>query len=105
MEPRRDDSKESNDQGRSVVTTTAINDWKELASRGADGLAVSLLWSKATDRVRVTVADERFDEGFDLDVPGAHALAAFYHPFAYAAVRGLGFGFAMRTSLDLQPQN
>ena len=87
------------------MTTTAINDWKELASRGTDGLAVSLLWSKATDRVRVTVADERFDEEFDLDVPGAHALAAFYHPFAYAAVRGLGFASAMRASVDLQPQN
>ena len=87
------------------MTASAINDWKELASRGTDGLAVSLLWSKATDRVRVTVADERFDEQFDLDVPGAHALAAFYHPFAYAAVRGLDFGCAMRESLDLQPQN
>ncbi len=87
------------------MTTTATNDWKELASRGTDGLAVALLWSKATDRVRVTVADERFDEEFDLDVPGAHALAAFYHPFAYAAVRGLGFGCATDESLDLQPQN
>ena len=84
------------------MTTTAIDDWKELASRGTDGLAVSLLWSKATDRVRVTVADERFDGDFDLDVPGAHALAAFHHPFAYAAVRGLGFGSAMRASLDLR---
>ena len=87
------------------MTTTVINDWRELTSRGADGLAVSLLWSKATDRVRITVADERFDEELDLDVPGAHALAAFYHPFAYATVRGLGFGSAMRASLDLQPQN
>jgi hypothetical protein len=87
------------------VTTPAINDWKELASRGTDGLAVSLLWSKATDRVRVTVADEKLDEEFDLDVPGAHALAAFHHPFAYAAVRGFGIGSAMRASIDLQPQH
>ncbi len=87
------------------MTTTAIDDWKELASRGTDGLAVSLLWSKATDRIRVTVADERFDEEFALDVPGAHALAAFRHPFAYAAVRGLGLGCATRASLDLQPQS
>jgi hypothetical protein len=71
------------------VTTTASNEWKELASRSADGLAVSLLWSKTTDRIKVTVADERLAEEFDLDVPGAHALAAFDHPFAYAAVRGL----------------
>ena len=72
------------------MTTAAVSDWKELASRGADGLAVSLFWSRATDRIRVTVADERFDQ-FELDVPGAHALGAFYHPFAYAAVRGLDF--------------
>ena len=84
------------------MTAPVSNDWKELASRGSDGLAVSLLWSKATDRVKVTVADERFDEELDLDVPGAHALAAFQHPFAYAAVRGLGFGGATRTSLDPQ---
>ena len=71
------------------MTTTNSNDWKELASRRADGLAVSLLWSGTTDRVKVTVADEKLDEEFDLDVPGAHALAAFDHPFAYAAVRGL----------------
>lgn len=87
------------------MTATAINDWKELASRGTDGLAVSLLWSKATGRVRVTVADERFDAKFDLDVPGAHALGAFNHPFAYAAVRGLGFSGATRAPLDLRQQN
>lgn len=83
------------------MTTSAVNDWNELASRGGDGLAVSLLWSRATGRVRVTVADERLGEAFVLDVPGAHALAAFDHPFAYAAVRGLGFGCATR---ELQPQ-
>lgn len=87
------------------MTTTAVNDWRELASRGTDGLAVSLLWSKTRDRVRVTVADDRSGEEFDLDVPGAHALPAFYHPFAYAAVRGLDFGCALREPLDLQPQN
>lgn len=87
------------------MTTTAINDWKELASRGTDGLAVSLLWSKAADQVRVTVADERFDAEFHLNVPGACALDAFYHPFAFASGRGLCFGDAMRDSLDLQPQN
>ncbi len=87
------------------MTTPVINDWKELASRGTDGLAVSLLWSKATGRVKVTVANERFDEEFDLNIPGEHALGAFSHPFAYAAVRGFGFGCAMRASLDLQPQN
>jgi hypothetical protein len=67
------------------VTTTVVNDWKELASRECDGLVVSLVWSKAADRVTVAVADQRLEEEFRLDVSSAHALDAFYHPFAYAA--------------------
>jgi hypothetical protein len=84
------------------VTTTAINDWKELASRGTDGLAVSLLWSRSAGRVRVAVVDARLDEQFEFDVAGADALAAFYHPFAYAASRGVCFGAAARDSLEVQ---
>ena len=78
------------------MTTTAINDWRELANRERDGLVVSLLWSKSADRVTLTVADRNLDEELRIDVAGAHALDAFYHPFAYAAGRGLGFGDAMR---------
>jgi hypothetical protein len=81
------------------VTTTAINDWKELASRERDGLVVSLLWSRTADHVTVAVADQNLDAEFQINVAGAHALDAFYHPFAYAARRGLGFGHAMRDSL------
>jgi len=75
------------------------SDWRELAVRENEGLVVSLLWSKSADRVKVAVADARLDEQFELHVPGADALDAFYHPFAYAAGRGLGFGDAMRESL------
>jgi hypothetical protein len=78
------------------VTTTAINDWKELASRERDGLVVSLFWSRTADRVTLAVADQNLDEEFQINVAGAHALDAFYHPFAYAAGRGLGSGSAMR---------
>ena len=87
------------------MTTTASNDWKELASREYDGLVVSLFWSKAAARVKVSVADQKLDKELHLDVPGTCALDAFYHPFAYAAGRGLCLGHAMRESLDLQPQN
>lgn len=87
------------------ATHAAIDDWRELASRDGDGLAVFLLWSKAAGRVKVTVADSRLDETFELDIAAAEALAAFHHPFAYAAGRGIGFGDALRESLDLQPQN
>ncbi len=74
------------------------SDWRELAVRENEGLAVSLLWSRSADRVKVAVADARLDEQFEFDVAGADALAAFYHPFAFAADRGLCFGDAMRES-------
>ena len=80
------------------------NTWTELASRENDGLEISLLWSKRTNAVKVAVSDARLDERFDFDVAGADALAAFYHPFAFAAGRGLGFGDELRMSTDLQPQ-
>ena len=82
-----------------------VGDWRELASREGDGLEICLFWSKSAERVKVTVRDERLGESFDLDIAGADALSAFYHPFAYVAGRGLYFGNAMRESLDLQPQN
>ena len=87
------------------TASVAIDDWRELASREGDGLEISLLWSKAADRVKVTVADSRLDESFELDIAGAEALAAFHHPFAYAAGRGLGFGDALRETRSLQTQS
>ena len=80
-------------------------DWTELAIRERDGLAVSLLWSRSADLVKVTVADAKLDEDFEFVVDGAQALAAFYHPFAYAAELGLDFGCAMRDFRELQSQN
>jgi hypothetical protein len=82
----------------------SLSQWRELTSRETDGLAVSLLWNPATDRVKVTVADSRFEQEFELHVAGADALAAFNHPFAFAAAEGMTFDVAARESLDLQPQ-
>jgi hypothetical protein len=65
-----------------------IIDWKELASRAGDCLKVSLVWSKSADSVRVIVSDSRFHEHVALGVENRHALAAYHHPYAYAAVRG-----------------
>jgi hypothetical protein len=59
--------------------------WTELAERANDGLEVTLLWSRSSGRVKVAISDSRLDDRFELDVAGADALAAFYHPFAYAA--------------------
>jgi len=81
------------------------NDWKELAVRESDGVEVSLLWSRTADRVRIVVIGLGLDSALDFDVAGEDALAAFHHPYAYAAALGLAFGDTASTSLDLQPQN
>jgi hypothetical protein len=56
----------------------------ELAHRSGDGIEVSLLWSRTTDRVTVVVSDLRTGESFDFAPPRDRALDAFNHPFAYA---------------------
>jgi len=84
--------------------STDTSQWKELATRESDGLTVSLFWSPDTGAVKVTVADSRLDHDFELNVRGADALAAFYHPFAFAAAEGMAFEYADRDHADLQPQ-
>jgi hypothetical protein len=61
--------------------------WTDLADRESDGLGVTLYWSKDSGRVKVVVDDAKLDESFELDVPRAEALSAFYHPFAYSPHR------------------
>ena len=81
------------------------SDWRELTSRENDGLEVSLLWSRSANRVKVTVADLKSDQEFEFDVPGADALDAFDHPFAFATSRGVTFEVAQPRSTHLQPQS
>ena len=88
----------------SSLFSTDTSQWKELATRVSDGLTVSLLWDPTTDAVKVIVGDSRLDHDFELHVRGADALAAFYHPFAFAAAEGLAFDAVDREALDLQPQ-
>ena len=87
------------------TASAAIDDWRELATREGDGLEISLLWSRTADRVKVTVSDSRLDEEFELHIAGVEALAAFHHPFAYAAGRGIGFADPLSESFDLQTQS
>ena len=61
----------------------------ELAQRENDGIAVTLLWHSATDRLTVTVRDWRTGEAFDLDAHPHSAMDVFHHPYAYAAQQGL----------------
>jgi len=69
---------------------TAVNAIEELAVRESDGVHVSLLWERATDRVVVFVEDHKLDETFVLRVlSDESALDVFHHPYAYASIRGL----------------
>jgi hypothetical protein len=62
----------------------------ELAHRCVDGVEVLLLWDSGDDRLTVVVDDLRNGGSFELVADdGRQALDAFYHPFAYAAARGL----------------
>lgn len=59
---------------------------RELDQRVIDGIEVRLLWNARTDRVLLSVVDDRSGEAFELEVKAADALDAFRHPFAYLAV-------------------
>jgi hypothetical protein len=86
------------------MATIDVSDWTELASRENDGLAVTLLWDLASNQVKLTVADSKLDDEFELEIAAADALAAFYHPFAFAARRRLRVG-PLCESAALQAQS
>lgn len=57
----------------------------ELHHRSADGIEVTLLWSRRSNTLTVAVEDSRSGESFELPAPAEKALEIFEHPFAYAA--------------------
>ena len=67
------------------MTATATTERHELAHRTSDGIEVTLLWTKATNRVAIAVADTHSGEELEFEVAGSRALDAFDHPYAYAA--------------------
>lgn len=69
----------------------------ELAHRAADGIGILLLWDQGEGRLRVVIDDLRTSESFELSASnGRQALDLFYHPFAYAAARGIAYRTARR---------
>jgi hypothetical protein len=58
---------------------------QELDFRSANGIEVSLLWHRRTDKVTVAVNDTVSGDVFQLAVESHTALDAFQHPYAYAA--------------------
>ena len=62
---------------------------RELAHRAGDGVEVSLFWNEDDHGLTVAVADTRTGEEFDLAAHPENVLDVFYHPFAYAAFKGV----------------
>jgi hypothetical protein len=58
---------------------------RELAQRRSGPDEVLLLWHPESMRVEVSVSDAETGTTFQLDVEPAHAIDAFYHPYAYMA--------------------
>ena len=64
------------------MTNTTLT---ELHHRSADGIEVSLLWSRVTNALTVAVEDSRSGVTFEIPAPAEKALDVFEHPYAYAA--------------------
>ena len=58
---------------------------RELDQRTNYGVTVTLLWNADTNRVFVSVVEQRRGVSFEFAVPAADAADAFHHPYAYAA--------------------
>ena len=65
---------------------------RELAFRSVAGLEVILLWNADENRLTVSVYDPSVPEFFEVPAPSDRALDVFYHPYAYAAQRGIEYG-------------
>jgi hypothetical protein len=69
----------------------------ELAVREQNGMSVTLLWARGTDVLAVAVVDLWSGESFEYVLePHERPLDVFYHPYAYAASRGLDVGCTPR---------
>ena len=66
----------------------------ELASREAGTLHVALLWKEETELCLVAVDDPSTGDRFELVVDDGRPLEMYYHPYAYAALRGVEYGVA-----------
>ena len=56
---------------------------EELDYRENDGIAVSLLWQRSSNRLAVVVEDSRLGESFTLPARPDNAHDVFHHPYAY----------------------
>jgi hypothetical protein len=65
----------------------AVSVMRELDRRASDGIDVRLLWNQTDNRILVAVVDAKTGDAFEIEVEAGESLAAFHHPYAYAAFR------------------
>jgi hypothetical protein len=80
----------------SSTSTNQDESRRELASRSAAGLRVTLYWRAVGDLLTVEVHDVFADEVFELSVPRQDWRFAFQHPYAYAAQQGFDYDHMAR---------
>ena len=85
------------------MTETFDIEIRELDRRRSDGIEVTLAWNPNTNKVLVSVIDERDGDSFQVEVRAEDAMDAFHHPYAYAASRGLDFVAGTRTPSEAIP--
>ena len=67
-----------------MTPPTDIQTMEELDYREHDGIAVSLLWHRQSNRLSVVVEDSQLGESFTLPARPENAHDVFTHPYAYA---------------------
>ena len=67
-----------------MTSPSHIKAMEELDYRESDGMAVSLLWHRRSNRLSVLVQDDKLGESFTLPARPDNARDVFTHPYAYA---------------------
>lgn len=78
------------------MADTTLETPRELAHRVNDGVEVMLLWSKLDNRLTVQVSDAKSGDFLQLEAERDNALEVFYHPYAYAAFKGIEYQAGQR---------
>ena len=76
---------------------------RELDHRHNSGIDVTLFWDPDHERLLVCVCDAHSGDYFVLLAEYAQALAAFHHPYGYAAREGIHVSPARRPTHPSQP--
>jgi hypothetical protein len=74
----------SSHHGRTCTRGRSPSAIRELDQRTNNGVSVTLSWSARSNRVFISVYEQRHGVSFEFEVAAADAMDAFRHPYAYA---------------------